>query len=319
MKAKKLSGYIIALIIILLLNFMLPRLMPGDPITVMYGDALTELTPEMRAALEERHGLSQSLFNQFLNYLKDIGLNWDLGYSFYYERPVTQIINNYLPWTLLLVLSSLILSTLLGFILGVESGWDYRQRRDKALLIVLLIVNGMPGIVLGSILLIIFAWQLGIFPLGGAITPHAGYTGLAWLRDILYHLVLPLLTLVLTRLPGSYLLMRSSMFGVVEQPFIDLARAKGLKKQRVKYVHGARNAIVPFLTQLGIRFSTFLGGALFIENIFSYPGMGELIYRALLNRDYPLLQGSLFLLTLMVLLINFLTDLLIVKVDKGGF
>ncbi|MCK8817559.1 ABC transporter permease [Natroniella sulfidigena] len=319
MKEKRLSGYLIALIIILLLNFILPRLMPGDPITAMYGDALTELTPELRIALEERYGLSKPLVGQFFNYLSNTVLNLDLGYSFYYEESVVQVVMNYLPWTLLLLLTSLILSTLLGFVLGVESGWEYNQRKDRLLLLILLIINGMPGIVVGSLLLIIFSWQLSIFPTGGAMTSHASYTGLVWLVDILHHLALPLITLVLTRLPSSYLLMRNSMFGVIEQPFIQLARAKGLKQERIKYVHGARNAMIPLITQVGIRFGTFLGGALFVENIFSYPGMGTLIYQALLNRDYPLLQGSLLLLSLIVLLVNFVTGLVIDRVDKGGY
>jgi peptide/nickel transport system permease protein len=307
--------YAIAFLFILLLNFLLPRIMPGDPLMAIYGkDALVAMTPDLKAQLVERFSLDQPLWQQLVAYLKALAQG-DLGYSYHYHAPVLKVIADSLPWTLLVVGSSLILSSLLGIILGIESGWRHGSRTDRTMLAGLMSLNGFPDFFLGMILLIAFGILLGIAPLSGAMTPYSGLSGLSLVLDVLQHMALPVAALTLTRLAGSYLLTRNTMITVLKSPFMLTARAKGLFQKTLKYRHAGRNSILPVVTMSGIWVGRIVTGALFVELVFAYPGVGQLTYQALLSRDYPVIQGIFLLVTITVLLANFAVDLLYPKLD----
>lgn len=310
------THYVIAFLIILFLNFLLPRLMAGDPLTAIYGqEVLIQMTPALKLRLTESFGLDQPLWEQFFRYVFSL-LKGDLGYSFYHKTPVLKTILSYLPWTILLMGTAFMLSGVMGVVLGIESGWRRGRKIDKSLLVGMMSLSGFPSFFVGILFLLIFGVELRLFPLHGAQTAYAGLSGLGLLWDILKHLVLPLSTLVVVFLSGDYLLTRSTMVTVVEEPFVLVAKAKGLTDRKIRYKHAGRNSLIPVVTATGVRFgSMIVTGALLVEVVFSYPGMGSLVYDAILTRDYPVLQGSLLVITIVVLMVNFMVDLLYKKLD----
>lgn len=307
--------YAIALTAILVLNFILPRLLPGDPLQAIYGDeALMVMTPAMQAELIHRFALDQTWSEQFVAYVLAL-LRADLGYSYFYHTSVVSVIAEVLPWTLLLAGLAFVLSTLLGSLLGIESGYRRGSKCDGRLLGLMMFISGFPDFFVGILLLLIFSVWLAWLPLSGALTPYSGFTGLSLFTDIIRHLVLPLGALVLIRLTGAYLYSRSAMVGVMGESFIRTARAKGCTDMTIRYRHAARSALLPVVTAAGLSFTHVVSGVLFIETVFSYPGLGSLLYKAVLTRDYPLLQGILLLAAVLVLSVNFATDLLCTRLD----
>ncbi len=307
--------YAIAFLFILLLNFLLPRMLPGDPLLAIYGDeALIVMTPELKAYLVERFSLDKSLWEQLGAYLLAL-FQGELGYSYYYNAPVMSVILGRLPWTLLLVGISMLLSTVLGIVLGIESGWKRGSRTDRALLAGLMTLNGFPDFFLGMLLLIAFGVTWGILPLAGALTPYSGLSGIALLLDVVRHLILPVAALTLAYIASSYLLTRNTMITVLREPYMLTARAKGLSQHVLKYRHAGRNSMLPVITQTGVWIGRVVTGALFVELVFAYPGVGYLTYEALLARDYPVIQGVFLVVAISVLVANFLVDLSYSKLD----
>jgi peptide/nickel transport system permease protein len=307
--------YGIAFIIILALNFLLPRMMPGDPLMAIYGDeAMIAMTPDLKAHLVERFALDEPLWQQFGAYVLAL-FRGDMGYSYYYNASVLKVIMGSLPWTLLVVGTSLVLSTLLGIVLGIESGWRRGSKTDRAMLTGLMSLNGFPDFFMGLVLLIIFGILLGVAPLSGALTPYSGLSGFALILDVLKHMALPVAALTLAHLAGGYLLTRNTMITVLKAPFMLTARAKGLSQKALKYRHAGRNSMLPVLTMTGIWLGRVVTGALFVELVFAYPGVGQLTYQALLSRDYPIIQGVFLMVAISVLVANFAVDLLYPKLD----
>jgi len=307
--------YGIAFLMILLLNFILPRMMPGDPLMAIYGDeALVAMTPDLKAHLIERFALDQPLWQQFGAYITAL-FQGDLGWSYYYNASVSEVILGSLPWTLLVVGSSLVLSTLLGIVLGIESGWRRGSKTDRVMLAGLMSLNGFPDFFLGLVLLIVFGVLLGIAPLSGALTPYSGLSGLSLVLDVLKHMALPVAALTIAYLAGGYLLTRNTMITVLKEPFMLTARAKGLSQRALKYRHAGRNSLLPVITMTGIWLGRVVTGALFVELVFAYPGVGQLTYQALLARDYPVIQGVFLMVAVSVLVVNFAVDLLYPKLD----
>jgi len=307
--------YGIAFLMILLLNFILPRMMPGDPLMAIYGDeALVAMTPDLKAHLIERFALDQPLWQQFGAYITAL-FQGDLGWSYYYNASVSEVILGSLPWTLLVVGSSLVLSTLLGIVLGIESGWRRGSKTDRVMLAGLMSLNGFPDFFLGLVLLIVFGVLLGIAPLSGALTPYSGLSGLSLVLDVLKHMALPVAALTIAYLAGGYLLTRNTMITVLKEPFMLTARAKGLSQRALKYRHAGRNSLLPVITMTGIWLGRVVTGALFVELVFAYPGVGQLTYQALLSRDYPVIQGVFLMVAISVLIANFAVDLIYPKLD----
>jgi len=312
---RKIINYAVAFFILLVLNFILPRMMPGDPLSAIYGEeVLVQMTPELKTKLIERFALNKPLWEQFASYLASLAKG-DLGYSYYQNAPVSKIIFSHLPWTLLLMGLAIIFSSMIGIILGIESGWRRGKLTDKTSLTGMMVLSGFPSFFLGIVLLLFFAVSLGFLPLQGAETAYGKLTGGWLLLDILKHLLLPLIALTLAEVPAYYLLTRNTMIINVKEPFILTAKAKGLSDSKIRYRHAGRNSLLPVVTRIGIKLGIVVMGALFVEIIFSYPGAGNLIYTSLLMRDYPLLQGSLIIITVFVLLINLCVDLIYRRLD----
>lgn len=312
---KRFVDYLIAFIFVLVLNFLLPRLMPGDPLMAIYGEeALVSIAPELEAQIVERFELDKTLPEQYLIYLWSL-LKGDIGFSYYYEVPVIKLVLQTLPWTLLLVGCAFIISTLLGFVLGLESAWRRGKTADKGLLAGLMLLNSFPDFFIGIVFLLVFGVSLGIFPLAGAVTPYAGLSGGELLIDIMKHLALPVSSLVLAEISTCYLLTRTTVLTVLGEPFILTARAKGIKERNIKFKHVGRNSLLPITTRTTLRLGRMLTGALFIETIFAYPGMGLLIFNSFMARDYPVIQGVFFLVALWIMSVNYLNELLYKKID----
>jgi peptide/nickel transport system permease protein len=310
-----LANYLIALASILSLNFILPRLMPGDPLQAIYGqEALVVMSDEMEAQLIRQFSLDKSWWDQLHAYILGL-MQGDLGFSYYYREQVSQVILGALPWTLLLTGLALVLATAIGVVLGIESGYNRGSSLDRGLVAGLMFLGGFPDFFIGILMLLIFAVSLQVLPISGAASPYAGHGGLAYILDVLKHLVLPLTSMVLVQLGGIFLLARNTILTLLGEAFILTARAKGCSERCVKYAHAGRNSLLPVTTATGMRIPQLLTGALFIEIVFSYPGVGSLLNTAIDARDYPLIQGILLIVTLTVLTANFLVDLLYRRLD----
>jgi peptide/nickel transport system permease protein len=308
-------NYAIALAAIFSLNFILPRLMPGDPLHAIYGDeALVAMTPEMEAHLVRQFALDKTWTDQLTAYLIGL-LHGDLGFSYYYKDQVSAVIMGALPWTVLLTTTALTLATVIGVILGIEAASKRGRLLDSCLMALLIFLGGFPMFFMGILLLLIFGVSLGWAPLSGAVTPYAGLEGFDYFLDLLHHLVLPVTALVLVLAGDTFLITRNTVVSMLGGAFILTARSIGCSEFRVKYAHTGRNSLLPVVTDTGMHIPHLLIQTIFIEIVFSYPGIGLLLNTALYSRDYPLLQGILLLVTVLVLTVNLAVDLLYRKLD----
>lgn len=306
---QRLGQYLIVFIVAVTLNFFLPRLMPGNPLALIAGVDVGLLTPEQRAELIQDVGLNEPLISQYVDYWQSI-LTGDLGFSFRSGRPISELIAERLPWTLLITGGALVISAIVGIGLGAISAWRRGKKTDLALLPSMIALESLPSFWLGMLLISVFAVSLGWLPSFGAVTPASGLTGWAHTVDIIEHAILPMVTLAVLSTPGVYLTMRYSMLEVLGEDFIRTARAKGAPERRVLFGHVARNAIAPVVTFLAIRLAFAFGGAVIIETVFSYPGLGRLVFESVGGRDYPVMQAAFLVFTVAVLLANLGADLL---------
>lgn len=313
--------YLAVLLLALSLNFFLPRWMPGSPLLYLAGEDVASLSPAELQELMARHGLDRPLLEQFWHYLLQLAQG-DLGYSYRQQRPVGELIRERLPWTLLLAGTGLVLSTLVGVVLGAAAAWRRGRGSDVGALLFVIFLDSLPSFWVGMMLVAIFAATLKWFPVYGAVTPWQTLTGWAKVKDIAWHLVLPLTTLVIVSVPGTYMVMRSSLLTVLGEDYILMARAKGLRESAVLFRHALRNALLPVATVFILNMGYVVGGATVIETVFSYPGIGRLIYEAVLARDYPVMQAGFLVITVCVLAANLVADLLYPLLDprvaRGG-
>jgi peptide/nickel transport system permease protein len=294
-----LLAYGVAFVVVILLSYSLPRLLPGDFITAMYSGSHVTLTAEQEASLKSFYSQNES----FLRYVTRLGsLDW--GYSYAFLSPVSILILEALPWTLLLMGSAHLLSMIFGFFLGVETAWRRGRSLEKGSVASMSILEGLPEIATGVILLFAFSLRLGWFPAGGAETAYTSMSSWESALNRIHHLILPLATLVLAYFPGNFLLTRGSMVMVLKARFVESARAKGLPPLRVRYAHAARNALLPVVTRFGLRLAFLVTGVLVVETIYSYPGLGTLLFNAIGKRDLPLIQGVVLFSSLFVMAVN---------------
>ncbi|MFN2520138.1 MAG: ABC transporter permease [Candidatus Limnocylindria bacterium] len=316
-----LARMVVLLALLLVVNFLLPRALPGDPLSAAVGgsgeDLPLPLTPEARAQLVDYYGFDRSLPEQFARYASALARG-DLGASIASGRPVSSLIAARIPWSLLLGGSALVLAATLGALFGVRAAWA-GGAGERALTGVLVFLGALPEFVIGLVLVVAFAVALPLFPARGATSPFiecAGPSGLLrCAADAAAHLALPLLTLTLAHLPGFYLVMRAATLAQLPQGYIAAARAKGLSERQVALRHAARNALVPFLALFGARLGFVLGGVIVVESVFAYPGLGQLAFDAVLARDYPVLQAVFLLAGAAVVLGNAAADLAIERLD----
>jgi peptide/nickel transport system permease protein len=295
------------------LNFVLPRLAPGDAVDYLFPPEQTGvLTPQQRAQVLAEFGLDQPLPTQFLRYLAGIARG-DLLVSVRYGRPVVDLLAERVGWTVLLVGSAVVIASLMGTVLGFRSAWRRGSAQDAAVVAVVLFLDALPVFFVGLLLLLVFSVQLGWLPTFGA-QPSATGGGAGLVLEVGKRLILPLITLVLTSIGPIYLVARSALLSELSDDYVVMAEAKGLTPNQVRR-HAQRNALLPVTTVVLIGLGTLAGGAVVVETVFSYPGLGRLIYESVLARDYPVLQGAFLLLAVGVLAANFLSDLLYPLLD----
>jgi peptide/nickel transport system permease protein len=310
--ARKAFASIITIFAIMCINFVIFRMAPGDPIRMMFRDP--RMNAEQMQQLRAKFGLDKSLSGQFVAYLKQLSRG-NLGTSFWKKKPVLEVIAARVPQTLLLVVTALILSVILGTIFGALAGWKSGTKLDTVILTISLAMYSVPTFALGIVLLLIFAFLLPIFPLGGLSTPASGFTGLKHMIDVLWHMVLPALSILIFYIGEYVLLTRSSLVEVLGEDYITTARAKGLKESAVLKNHALRNALLPVVTITGLNLAFAIGGVIEAETVFSWPGVGRLLYDAVMKRDYPLLQGVFLLFAVAVVLANFVVDIVYGFID----
>lgn len=309
-KSLHIAGMLLA---VLVLNFVLIHLAPGDPAEVIAG-SMGGVSPEMLAELRRIYGLDQPLYVQILKYLGRV-LTGDLGYSFYFNQPVLSLIAGRIPPTLLLVLSALALSVVGGTVLGVLTARKPESAFSHFITFFSLAAYAAPVFWTGILLLILFGLVWPIFPVSGIRDPLSGDGIVESTLDVLYHLVLPMLTLGLIYLAQYSRLSRASMLDVLGADYIRTARAKGLSETTVVFKHALRNAVLPVITMAGLQFGNMFAGAVLVETVFNWPGMGRLAFDSILRRDSPTILGILFFSALIVIAANMLTDLAYRLVD----
>jgi peptide/nickel transport system permease protein len=314
--ARRIVYALIALFAVTILNFIIPRAVPGNPVLIF---ANPRVLPSIESKiLTQRFGLNQPVWVQFLLYLQGI-FRWppDFGLSYkYYPTPVWNVILNYLPWTLFLVGLSTVITALLGIGIGIWTGSRPGTKGETAVTSVSMLLWTMPFFWLGTILLWVFGLYLHWFPLGGTQSLFASQLPwYAYIADILSHAFLPALTLTLAAFAGYSLIMRNTLVQELSQDYVVIAEAKGLKHWQVVLKHAARNAMLPMITLIGLNLGYVVSGALLVEVVFSYQGVGWLTYQAVLYHDFPLLSGLFFILSVTVILANLVADLLYVYFD----
>lgn len=310
---RKALGAAVILIAIAALNFFLLRLAPGDPAQVMAGEAGAGDAVFLQQ-LRERFGLDRSLAEQFWLYIKGM-LGLDLGFSYRQQRPVLDLILERLPATLLLTGTALIISLAAGVTLGVVAARRVGRASDSAIMTGSLVFYAMPLFWLAIIAQIVFSKYLGWLPNVGYESMGAGYTGARRTLDIGWHLIMPATTLGLFFTAVYARMMRSSMIEVSRFDYVKTAHAKGLTPGAVVRHHMVPNAILPVVTLAGLQAGQLVGGSLLVETVFAWPGIGRLLFDALLQRDYQVLLGVFFTCSAMVILFNILTDLMYRFVD----
>lgn len=310
---RKALQYALVLFVAVTVNFALPRLAPGDPLDYLLGEQAFQLRPEQRRQILAQFELDRPVPEQFRNYLADLAKG-GLGTSVRFGQPVRDVIGERLPWTLALVGTSIVIASLLGTVGGVLAAWKRGERSDIGALSLVMFLDSTPLFWLGMLLLAIFSVELGWLPVFGAV-PLGQETGLAFTAGVLQRLILPAATLTLGSIGGIFLVARYSMIGTMRQDFLLMAEAAGLSERRIVFRHAMRNSLLPVATVVMLNLGFLFGGATVVETVFSYPGLGRLIYESVLARDYPLLQGTFLLLALGVIASNFLADLLYPVLD----
>jgi peptide/nickel transport system permease protein len=300
-------------------NFFLPRMMPGDP-----GDVLLaklrgqgDIRPETIEAMMKAYGVSDDpLILQYFDYLKNL-FQGELGISTsWFPAPVTQVIGTGFSWTVLLMTTALLISFVIGSILGVIGAWKRGSWMDNITPPVFVFLGSLPYFWIAPLILFAFAFNLQWFPARHAyntdLSPEFSW---AFISSVITHMTLPVLSILIVSIGGWLLGMRNTMIAVLSEDYVTMAEAKGLDSRQVMFRYGARNALLPVLTSFGMSLGFLLSGSLFTEMIFAYPGLGYLLINSVRNLDYPLMQGLYLMITLAVLLANLIVDLLYARLD----
>jgi len=310
--AKRALTSIITFFAVLVLTFILFRLLPGNPVLLLFRNP--QLTQQQIAQLSAQFGLNRPLYEQFILFIVNVFRgNW--GLSFYYRAPVTQVLFPALLNSIILILPSTILAILIGVGLGVISGWKRNTLTDMAVLSSSLVLYAIPTFWLG-ILLIMLAVRIGGIPVSGMLSIGVSFTSpTQYLGNLLRHLLLPMITLTLVTLGQFSIIMRTSVINELTEDYVVAAYAKGMSKSRLIRKHVVPNALLPTVSIIAISIGTVVAGAVLTETVFSWPGVGTLIYDSIARRDYPVLQGAFLIVALSVIISNFIADLVYAYLD----
>jgi peptide/nickel transport system permease protein len=294
-------------------NFVLVHMAPGDVADVLAGQS-GQASAEFVAGLRHEFGLDQPLYVQFLIYFGKL-MRFDLGYSHLQQLPVLDLILDRLPATLILMVTAIVLAIGLGVLLGVTAARRRGSLVDNLISVGALVVYATPVFWLGLVLIVLFSVEFHILPSDGMVTIGVSKSGFGYLLDLVRHLVLPALTLALFYMAVYTRLMRASMLEIYGASFITTARAKGLSEHAVAWSHAAPNALLSVVTLAGVMFGNMLGGSILIETVFGWPGLGRLVFEALLQRDLNVLLGILFMSSLVVVIANIVVDIIYGLID----
>jgi peptide/nickel transport system permease protein len=317
---RKVVLFFITLWAAITLNFILPRLMPGSPVDAALGKLASsgvQITNAQRQAVEIQLGSAHgNVLSQYGQYLNDIvHLRFGRSFSFPTET-VTHTIAKALPWTFVLVGATTVFAFVIGTLLGVYAGWRRGKLADSTVTIGATFFAAFPPFWLGLLLLYALAYKLNWFAIKGGYSP--GLTpnfSLSFLSDAFQHSVLPALTLAVTSLSGWVFGMRNNMINILGEDYVTFAEANGLRTRTIALLYGARNALLPNVTAFGLSLGAVVGGSILVEGIFSYPGLGNLLYVAVSNRDFPLMQALFLVITVSMLVAIFVVDLLYTRLD----
>jgi len=317
---KKIAGYLLKAITLVLIaisiNFLLIQLMPGDPIVNILGEQeyflLESKYPDLLEEARSKYGLNGSLAEQYLRFLKNT-VTFEFGRSFSSGRSVMDTVLFRMQWTLLLAVTSIILSALIGGGLGVVAGYKKGGRFDRILTFIFLLLETIPANCLALIALMIFGFKLRWFPLSGMAS--GGVTGISRVLDTAYHMVLPVFALSTFRTSSNFLMVKSFVSQIREEEYITTAVAKGLPGKQLLGKHVLKSVLVPYVTILCMQFGFIFSGSMLIEVVFSWRGMGTLIYSGVMTRDYPTVQLCFLVTSVCVIFFHFLADILAWKLD----
>lgn len=301
------------LLAVVVMNFCLIQMAPGDPAQVIAGE-MGGASPEVLATIRAQYGLDKPIGVQLSTYVGRAA-SGDLGYSFYFNQPVSELILERLPATVLLMVTALSFAAVVGTLLGVLSARKPRGIGSLFVTIISLMGHAAPVFWSGLLLLLLFASVIPVFPIAGMNDVTRRLTGLDYALDVAHHLVLPAFTLSLVYLAQYSRQSRTSMMEVLGADYIRTARAKGVPERSVVLRHALRNALIPVVTLIGLQFAQLLAGAVLVETVFGWPGMGRLVLESILRRDYPTLLGILVISAMLVMIANLLTDLAYRLVD----
>lgn len=294
--------------------FLIFRLMPGSPLAAFVSPTFT---PEQQDSLRRQFGLDQSLLQQYLLFIGNL-LQGDLGESFFYKRPVGEVVMTAFANTIALTMGSLLVAYIFGVLMGAVFAWKRGTWFEGVGIPVVLVTRAAPEFWLGMVLLAVFSFGLGWFPGGGSNSAGAVYDS-EWARifslDFLRHLILPAAALALYLQGLPLLLMRTNMLEVMQEDFVTMARMKGLSNWAIVIRHAARNALLPVATAFALGIGQSVGGNVVIETVFSWPGLGRMLVEAVASSDYPLAQGAFLLITTVLVTMNFVADLLYSLLD----
>jgi peptide/nickel transport system permease protein len=311
---QRLVQTVIIWFIIITLNFIIFRIMPGDPRQALIGEGLA---PELRIAIAERFGLDRPLIEQYVLYIANL-FQGELGYSFsHFNEPVVETIFEFrFANTFILMGFALVASIAVGMIFGVIAAARRDSAVDTGSTVVFLVAYAMPVFWVGMLLLYYLGFLGRIIPLAGTITRGYDHTGpLDYMRDYLHHMFGPWIVLTLSFIGGFYLIMRDSVLDVFTQDYILAAKAKGLKERTILYGHAMRNAMLPMVSVIAVNLPYLISGAMMTEYIFSWSGLGLLTYNSVLSVDYPVLQGIFLFLATLTLIANFAADIIYLYLD----
>jgi len=309
---RRLLGLIPTLFIITIIGFIMMHLMPGNAFQALLFNPKIKNGASLLKNLQDQNGLNLSWPQQYVNWIGQMA-HGNLGNSFEYNQPVSQLIGEYLPNTLELALAAEIIILIAGIPLGVFQASKVNGKFDISTSFFAIFLFSVPGFIFALFLMFIFSFMLNWLPSIGTVTPGVSWSG--DLGDRLSHLILPALSLSLPAIAGYSRLTRGNTLSVIVQDYVRTARAKGLRQNKVLFRHVLRNSIIPIVTQFGFDIGGLFSGAVLIEEIFTWPGMGELSVNAVLNRDYPLILATLMIFAVAVLIGNLIADLFLAAAD----
>lgn len=310
----RLGQMAVVLWVITTILFLIFRLMPGNPLTAFIDPTFTE---EQAQAVREQFGLDEPMPIQYLYYLKNVATG-NLGNSFFQKAPVFEILMDVFPNTLLLTATSLVIAYVFGVVAGAFLAWRRGSKIESAGILFALMTRAAPEFFVGMLFLTVFSFNLGWLPSSGIATPGTIYDNIfQQLASAAFwkHLILPAATLALYLQGLPLLLMRSNMLEVLDEDFVVMARMKGLPEWRIMLAHAARNALLPIVTALTLGIGYAVGGNVLIETVFSWPGIGRILVRAVQAHDYPLAQGAFLLIAVVIVSMNFLSDVFYSALD----